>query len=75
MPTTYANLEREVRSLQQQRFLLFAVIINLLDGVKDHDLESETGLPKEDCDIIREIKCRALIAGVTADQPLRTFLQ
>lgn len=59
MATTYAALQAERDSLLRQRRLLQAVIVALMDGMKDCDVESAVCLPTPECNVIRELHTTA----------------
>lgn len=60
---TFEMLEARCAALQRQYYLLSAVVVALMDGMKDHEVEEETGLPEADCDVIRRVRtdCRERI--------------
>lgn len=48
------------KDLWKARCLRFATaLIDVMDGMKDHDIQAETGLPQEDCDRIAKARANA----------------
>ena len=51
----------------EARAMRFArALVDVMDGMKDHEIQEETGLPQEDCDRIAEARkdALALVHGV-----------
>ena len=36
-------------------------LANIMDGMQDHEIAGETGLPKDECELINEIRNTALL--------------
>ena len=45
------------KDLWKARCIRFAMaLVDVMDGTKDHDIQADTGLPKDDCDRIAKAR-------------------
>ena len=50
------------KDLHEARAIRFArALVDIMDGIKDHDIQGETGLPVGECEAIAEARNDALI--------------
>lgn len=53
------TVERDVADLQAQSNRFARALVDVLDGIQDHDLQSMTGLSQIDCDHIARVRAEA----------------
>ena len=55
-----ADAADEIERLASAAFRFAKALSDYMDGEKDHDIQSNTGLPQKDCDVIAAVRAEAM---------------